>query len=160
MWVGPLATFRKLSRVSPNERVKEPDCSFPRPGRGGGARAAGRTPSAQDHPQGRIRLHHDPNHCPLMLQWGHIYVRGQRRINQASPRTRCTLVSSNRLDVHFTLNMQWKQTPSEKAQTQKTEEAYPMACCEGWWIQGRELWSLHEQILKLSFNTGSNKDLS
>lgn len=28
--MGPLATFRKLSRVNPKERVQEPECSFPR----------------------------------------------------------------------------------------------------------------------------------
>lgn len=43
--MGPLATFRKLSGVSPNEWVKEPDCSFPQAPDGvGGAQRCRKDP--------------------------------------------------------------------------------------------------------------------
>lgn len=64
MWVGPLATFRKLSRVSPNERVKEPDCSFP--GRGGVGE-----PGLQEGPQVPRTICRDESGCTMIPTTAH-----------------------------------------------------------------------------------------
>lgn len=63
---GTRATFRKLSRVSSNQRVKEAYCSFP--GAGGMPSTAGRILSMQSHPLGKGLLHAGHNCCPQLLQ--------------------------------------------------------------------------------------------
>lgn len=53
---GTRATFRKLSRVSSNQRVKEPYCSFP--GAKGDAQRCRRDPEHAEPPPGKGAVAH------------------------------------------------------------------------------------------------------
>lgn len=66
--------------------------------------AAGVMLSVQSHPLGRGLLHKGPNCCQQLVWYDHTNVRGQRRINQASPAIRYVSISSIRLKFHFILN--------------------------------------------------------